>query len=58
MSASGALRMTFAQRNIAALDHQPFAVYKAIRQLAAGIDPGKVFCTDSEAAHCLSEGRT
>ena len=20
--------------------------------------PGKVFCTDSEAAHCLSEGRT
>ena len=32
-----ALRMPFAQRNIAALDHQPFAVYKAIRQLAAGI---------------------
>ena len=29
--------MTFAQRNIAALDHQPFAVYKAIRQLAAGV---------------------
>ena len=37
MSASGALRMPFAQRNIAALDHQPFAVYKAIRQLAAGV---------------------
>ena len=36
MSASGALRMTFAQRNIAALDHQPFAGYKTIRQLAAG----------------------
>ena len=29
--------MTFAQRNIAALDHQSFAVYKAIRQLAAGV---------------------
>lgn len=29
--------MTLAQRNIAALDHQSFAVYKAIRQLAAGI---------------------
>ena len=37
MSASGALRMPFAQRNIAALDHQPFAVYKAIRQLATGV---------------------
>ena len=36
MSASGALRMTFAQLNIAALDHQPFAVYKAIRQLCGG----------------------
>ena len=37
MSASGTLRMTLAQRNIAALDHQSFAVYKAIRQLAAGV---------------------
>ena len=37
MSASGTLRMPFTQRNIAALDHQSFAVYKAIRQLAAGV---------------------
>ena len=37
MSAPGALRMTLAQRNITALDHQPFAIYKAIRQLAAGV---------------------
>ena len=33
--------MPFTQRNIAALDHQSFAVYKAIRQLAAGLSGGQ-----------------